>query len=157
MLDCDDNNTVDGDGCSSTCSVEAGWTCSSGSSSTKSTCTSICSAGYIYNSSSSSCNEFCGDGKLYVLQCDDGNNLDGDGCSSTCTLEPGFDCTAGTPTLATFCHVTCSTGYIWNTGASACQEVCGDGFRYVLQCDDGNTDNGDGCSASCQTESGYTC
>lgn len=28
VLACDDGNTVDGDGCSSTCTIEAGWTCS---------------------------------------------------------------------------------------------------------------------------------
>jgi cysteine-rich repeat protein len=27
---CDDGNTVDGDGCSSTCLVETGWTCTGG-------------------------------------------------------------------------------------------------------------------------------
>lgn len=38
-----------------------------------------------------------------------------------------------------------------------CQEVCGDGRRFVVQCDDGNTVNGDGCSSTCTVESGYTC
>lgn len=35
---CDDGNTLDGDGCSSTCSVEKGWKCNSTSTSVPSTC-----------------------------------------------------------------------------------------------------------------------
>ena len=27
-----------------------------------------------------------------INECDDGNLIDGDGCSSTCTIEPGFEC-----------------------------------------------------------------
>lgn len=37
-LQCDDNNTLDGDGCSSVCTVEADFTCSGGSSLTPSAC-----------------------------------------------------------------------------------------------------------------------
>ena len=37
-------------------------------------------------------------------------------------------------------------------------QVCGDGFRTTLeQCDDGNTNEGDGCNLLCQTEPGYLC
>lgn len=32
---CDDGNTLNGDGCSSTCKVEAGWTCSGGTPTSK--------------------------------------------------------------------------------------------------------------------------
>ena len=36
--------------------------------------------------------------------------------------------------------------------------VCGDGvIEGTEQCDDGNTVNGDGCSSTCQVESGFTC
>eukprot|EP00347_Sterkiella_histriomuscorum_P013569 403364213 len=38
LLQCDDGNTLNGDGCSSTCSIESGWTCSGGNSTTKDTC-----------------------------------------------------------------------------------------------------------------------
>ena len=39
--------------------------------------------------------EICGDGlNLGSLECDDGNTNDGDGCSSTCKLESGYECTA---------------------------------------------------------------
>ena len=66
---CDDHNLVDGDGCSSSCTLEPD--CSTGTCLTK-----------------------CGDGmKLPPEQCDDGNAVDGDGCSSTCMIETGFSCT----------------------------------------------------------------
>ena len=36
--------------------------------------------------------------------------------------------------------------------------VCGDGFRHPSEmCDDGNMDSGDGCSAVCEQELGFTC
>jgi fibro-slime domain-containing protein len=36
--------------------------------------------------------------------------------------------------------------------------VCGDGLKFPQEaCDDGNTINGDGCSAACQVEGGFTC
>lgn len=35
---CDDGNTINGDGCSSTCKIEAGWNCRGGSPNTKDTC-----------------------------------------------------------------------------------------------------------------------
>jgi cysteine-rich repeat protein len=42
------------------------------------------------------CTSACGDGLILPSdneECDDGNATDGDGCSSTCTIEPGFTCT----------------------------------------------------------------
>jgi len=41
--------------------------------------------------------------------------------------------------------------------SNLCLEVCGDGRRFTLGCDDGNNVNGDGCSADCNVEVGYTC
>lgn len=38
-----------------------------------------------------------------------------------------------------------------------CWEVCGDGLRFVLACDDGNTIAGDGCDPFCHVEEGFTC
>lgn len=68
---CDDANTVSGDGCSETCSVEPGWDCSSGP------CVQA----------------NCGDGVVYPSEeCDDGGHVDGDGCSADCHYEPGYLC-----------------------------------------------------------------
>jgi cysteine-rich repeat protein len=44
-----------------------------------------------------------------------------------------------------------------NNFNSFCSEICGDGKRFILQCDDGNTINGDGCSNTCTIESSWIC
>jgi cysteine-rich repeat protein len=38
-----------------------------------------------------------------------------------------------------------------------CVDKCGDGNLYTLSCDDGNLNNGDGCSSSCTVEPDYVC
>jgi len=63
---CDDGNTVEGDGCSSSCQIEVP--------------PPRCGDGIFHPDN----NE----------QCDDGNNNDGDGCSSICQVEPNFPPTA---------------------------------------------------------------
>ena len=35
-------------------------------------------------------------------------------------------------------------------GATILGEICGDGVRFVDECDDGNTNDGDGCSRNCE-------
>jgi cysteine-rich repeat protein len=48
--------------------------------------------------SSGACIEVCGDGKNFGNEmCDDGNLDDGDGCSSTCEVEPDYQCGGGYP------------------------------------------------------------
>jgi fibro-slime domain-containing protein len=67
-------------------------------------------------------------------------NGDGTGCSKTCSKEP-------------ICRGTTGTG-----ATHACAAVCGNGnVETGEQCDDGNTRAGDGCSPTCQTESGFSC
>lgn len=44
------------------------------------------------------------------------------------------------------------------TSADVCTEICGDGMaRGVLDCDDGNLVNGDGCDSTCNIEFGWAC
>lgn len=48
-----------------------------------------------------------------------------------------------------------------------CIDKCGDGWKFTSSeviglynynnCDDGNTNNGDGCSSDCQVEENYVC
>ncbi len=65
---CDDNNIANSDGCSSTCSVESGWSCSGQPS--------ICTR-----------NPVCGNGVIEgTEQCDDGNRISDDDCDNTCKL-----------------------------------------------------------------------
>jgi cysteine-rich repeat protein len=44
--------------------------------------------------------------------CDDGNNLDDDGCSSTCSIEPGWVCSGGTTTTLDTCSDLCGDGKV---------------------------------------------
>ena len=70
---CDDNNGLGGDGCSSACQAEDGFFCMG----VPSTCYSV-----------------CGDGKVVGTEtCDDSQSppQDGDCCSATCQLEPNCE------------------------------------------------------------------
>lgn len=62
--------------------------------------------------------------------------------------------------------LSCSSSYVcdqcrpefnFDAGSLLCIELCGDGKRFVLECDDGNTNDGDGCSMDCKIEPGYIC
>lgn len=94
---CDDANALDGDGCSSLCVPEPGFSC---------------------GGEPSTCATTCGDGVLSPTEgCDDGNTADGDGCNAGCGLEHGFAC-QGSPSV---CAATCGDGVI------AANELCDDG------------------------------
>ncbi len=77
------------------------------------------------------------------------------------TLQAGsYNVTEGSHTGYTVSYVGCS-GTFSPTAPTTCTvtntyiPVCGDGTPYGReQCDDGNTTNGDGCSATCTIESG---
>jgi cysteine-rich repeat protein len=159
---CDDSNTNNGDGCSSTCTVEANYECPS----PRTSCNPICGDGKkignevcdtngapgCINSCSkvdphytcstnagtklTTCTPICGD---YIVvspeTCDDGNTADGEGCSSTCQIETGYNCPQGHD-----CFVKCGNGIITSPE----------------DCDDGNENNGDGCSSTCKFEKGWS-
>ena len=78
---CDDQNTSNGDGWSSTCTIETGFTWSGGGVNSNDVWSTI-----------------CGDGKKVVGKeaCEDGNLVNGDGCSSTWAVETGYSCSGGT-------------------------------------------------------------
>ena len=38
-----------------------------------------------------------------------------------------------------------------------CLDECGDGKRVFVECDDGNLNDGDGCSSTCEIEENYKC
>jgi cysteine-rich repeat protein len=133
---CDDGNTTNGDGCSSTCQTEP----------------------------PPPPPPACGDGTVDAgEQCDDGNTANGDGCSSTCQTEPppppppacgdgtvdaGEQCDDGNTTNGDGCSATCQT-----EPPPPPPPCCGDGnVDAGEQCDDGNTSRGDGCSATCTLE-----
>ncbi len=157
---CDDGNIINGDGCSSACAKEAGWTCTApatavsvcqkcGNSKTSGTetcddgnttsldgCSNVCAieSGFSCTASATAisvCHK-CGDSKTTATEtCDDGNTTSLDGCSSTCAIEPGYSCTVS------------------SSAVSVCQK-CGDGVKSGTEvCDDGNTTSYDGCNGTC--------
>lgn len=111
---CDDGNTDDGDGCSSTCAIEDGWTCSG----EPSECSDTPPAAT------------CGDGVVQAGEaCDDGNTRDSDGCSSSCTVEDGWAC-SGEPSSCTRTadEPVCGNGIVERgeacDGHDSCNEDC---------------------------------
>ncbi|MCC6621559.1 MAG: DUF4215 domain-containing protein [Deltaproteobacteria bacterium] len=151
---CDDGDAEGGDGCSSLCQTEAGWIC-----------------GY----QPGECRQVvCGDGAIewddtgaVWEECDDGDAEPGDGCSDQCRLEPGWVCD-----FEGCRAIVCGDGHLDGVGpggpkaerADADQAKAaippgggGGGSGLPEQCDDGNTDSGDGCDADCQPEKGWVC
>ena len=87
--ECDDGNTANGDGCSSTGIIESGYTCSG---------------------EPSVCNVIYGDGTIIGSEeCDDGNLVDGDGCSSTGIIEEGWSCSGEPSVCIPDCQFTSSS------------------------------------------------
>jgi fibro-slime domain-containing protein len=119
--ECDDGNTVGGDGCSPACQIEADYvcptppmagpcvkdmcgnghlasfeTCDDGNTMSGDGCSGDCTMiepGWECRVPGKKCVPLCGDGKITgTEQCDDGNAVSGDGCSSTCLVEAGSTC-----------------------------------------------------------------
>jgi len=146
---CDDGNTVNGDGCQADCQlpvcgdniVDPGEQCDDGNTVNGDGCQADCQL------------PVCGDGILDAgEQCDDGNTINGDGCENDCTFTPAPVCGDGIVNG----NEQCDDGNSVN--GDGCENdctftpapVCGDGIvNGNEQCDDGNTINGDGCENDC--------
>jgi cysteine-rich repeat protein len=91
------------------------------------------------------------------LPCFDGAFSDGEtdvDCGGTCPVncEDGKDCKVGSDCISQVCE-TNDMGFL-----KCVSPPCGDLDVSGLEtCDDGNTAGGDGCSATCQAEPGFTC
>ena len=179
---CDDGNNVTGDGCASNCTIEIGYDCSSeekersvcyrqvcgdgvrvagedcdaggGPGCDNATCVALvgfdCSTP-VYNLST--CVSVCGDGLVVGNEtCDDGNGANDDGCSSSCAIETGYNCSSlsnGTSVCLLKDGFGCSGGGCF---------LCGNGFReFPEQCDDGNVGDLDGCNGTCHREKLFNC
>jgi cysteine-rich repeat protein len=112
----------------------------------------------------------CGNGLRDGLEaCDDSNTAPGDGCDSTCTVELGWECGSLGP-----CKPVCGDGHMVGPepcdddnndpldGCDRCVLTCGNGTREIgpvvkEACDDGNVNNGDGCTSTCIVEDGWVC
>ena len=110
----------------------------------------------------------CGDSVIDPGEaCDDGNDMTGDGCTPECVSET---CGDGTADSTEACDgddlggFTCAD-FGFNDGAVVCDacaidfsgcffNACGDGsLGGSEECDDGNREDGDGCSRRCRLES----
>ncbi len=146
---CDDGNTVDGDGCSATCqleycgngTVDGSEICDDGNNIDGDGCNSACQL------------ERCGNGTLDASEiCDDGNNIDGDGCSASCLSDES----CGNGVVDAAAGEGCDDGNsIDGDGCSAVcgLEYCGNGVvDHGEVCDDTNVMSGDGCSSDCMSD-----
>jgi len=151
--ECDDGNTVSGDGCSFACrteppapgcgngTIDPGEECDDGNTTAGDGCSDACVI-----------EPGCGNGLAENgEECDDGNITAGDGCSATCTIEsvcgdgaltPGEECDDGNTTAGDGCDGTC-----------VLEPACGNAkLEGTEECDDGNTTAGDGCDGTCLIE-----
>jgi cysteine-rich repeat protein len=171
--ECDDGNRIGGDGCSTSCQVEPGATCEGTQGGAGGPCilcgdgeidagTEECDDGNRYDRDgcSSTCDEEpgwtcpgagqpcykCGNGIKEVGEaCDDGNATNTDGCTNLCAISDGYTCEVLSGQAKSTCD-RCGNGVI------KLQDVA---LREA--CDDGNTNDNDGCSSACEVEGTYTC
>ena len=155
----DDGNTANGDGWSSTWTIETGASWYGGSITSKDTWV-FCNAGYYQNTLvPTQWIIKCGDGlRAGSEKCDDGNTSSGDGCSSDCSsVEAGFVCSGGSPTSKDT-WTKWGTGFYQNDATNPTLWVSkwGDGIKVSSEaCDDGNLVSGDGCSSVWTIESRF--
>ncbi len=144
--ECDDNNTANGDGCSSSCTIEAAFFCLN-SNLTISNCGS-CSSNCLNCTTGVNCS-LCGNSFSLF------SNFTGDFCQADCSnVSECYICHI-TNSSQTICD-TCNLGY--GLSNNLCNPICGDGFLMLgEECDDGNNANGDGCDFNCSIEAGYAC
>ena len=154
---CDDGNTVSGDGCSPDCVVEKGWTCAGGR-----VCTKLISV----------CKTICGDWfSVGSEECDDGNTVSGDGCSASCKREQQSSVSSiqsssrssasssvqSSSQSSAFLSMMSSSS-VSSLSGDVCETICGDWkVKGDEECDDGNTVGGDDCSAVCTREVRWCC
>ena len=124
---CDDGNTISGDGWSSTCAVENGWDWTGGSLSSTDHCSIVWGNGILTSQ---------------YEEWDDGNRISGDGCNIFWKIESGW-----TWTTNFSAPINSIWSEVWGDGKNIGMKPW----------DDGNTQNGDGCSSSWTIESGFTC
>lgn len=159
---CDEGVATPSGGCDSNCQIVEGFACPVAGSA----CFAIT----------------CGDGVVQGLEeCDDGGlctgvgvacSVDSDcGAGEKCFLDQcRASCTADAqcggsetcePRAGDGCNPACKTENIFACDSTgSCDPECGDGVTLAAvgeECDDGNTVSGDGCSAVCTVETGYTC
>ncbi len=161
--ECDDGNSANNDGCSSTCLYEGSKICATASDD------NCCGNSEIEISTADNIAE----------NCDDGNTVSADGCSNTCLAEgsASVNATCGNNDIAfdatSYAGETCDDGN--NASGDGCSRLClkegskslsalgnalcGDGeiTSPYENCDDDNVTDGDGCSSICVREGWEKC
>ena len=167
--ECDDGNSLPGDGCNGQCQeepyseckvpgepctstiacgdgkVDPGEFCDDANNEDDDGCSSDCinqDPAFYCPTPGEPCVRLyaCGDSRVNGSdECDDGNNEDDDGCSSDCKIEEGFSCRR--------------PGQLCSPA-----KKCGNGaLDEGEECDDGALEPGDGCSAFCTEEPYWNC
>ncbi len=169
---CDDGNTVNGDGCNNNCLYSCSnpttdctgtpapcdkWACGAAShacqsvpDSTKNDTT--CGSALVCNASGS-CVNACGNGIVDTGEaCDDGNTVNGDGCNNNCQFScsnPATDCSGSAGTCQKWscngthqCAAVADTNQNGNTCGSG--QVCASGVCGT-SCGNGHVDPGEAC------------
>ena len=90
-------------------------------------------------------------------QCDTGYDYSDVQTCIICKVVGCTNCSASNVNKCTTCNN--SMGYYNSAGSNICSSQCGDGILVSAHedCDDGNTDNNDGCSSTCTIETSFTC
>ena len=134
-----------------------------------------CGAGLVCRSGTCA-SAGCNNGYLEPGEdCEDRNAVNGDGCDNDChwSCPTNSDCSDGNvcngaESCQSSAHTCQSATSVANNTSCGGSRVCWNGVCVTPSCrngkregseacDDGNSDNGDGCSASCQVETGWQC
>ena len=132
--ECDDGNTVEGDGCSAECTVETGWQCSGATDREPDTCSVVCGDGRQLSSGccdDAECSRECSP----IWGCDDGNLEDNDGCSKSCSVESGYSCWPGD--LNSLSPCLCNRARI----SASSEHTCAIDDKAKISCWGNNTNN----------------
>ncbi|CAD8138090.1 unnamed protein product [Paramecium pentaurelia] len=147
--ECDDKNDIPYDGCYQ-CIYQCQESCNKCE---KGICVEPCINGM--EMINDKCQSFCGN---FIVeeneQCDDNNNIQYDGC---------YQCQFSCPLYCSICDEgmcqECNLNYYYDNLTFSCYSKCGDGIltSETEQCDDNNTNSGDGCSSICMIEYDWIC
>ncbi|CAK78608.1 unnamed protein product (macronuclear) [Paramecium tetraurelia] len=147
--ECDDKNDIPYDGCFQ-CIYQCQESCNTCE---KGVCIDQCKNGMP--KVNGQCQSYCGNQIVEENeQCDDNNSIQFDGC---------YLCEYSCPLYCSICEEgkcqECNLHFYYDNSTFSCQSVCGDGIltSETEQCDDSNTNPGDGCSSVCMIEQDWIC
>ncbi|MFH0851288.1 MAG: DUF4215 domain-containing protein [Candidatus Peregrinibacteria bacterium] len=159
---CDDGNATAGDGCSNSCTIETGWACTCDNTG-RSTCTRLCGNGRTDLSEECDNGSICRGGSRTGQMCyssSDCSTSNGRCTNGVCSGKPSLFCATDRDCVElSECVYNTQKDLTCSNQCKRTRPVCGDAFcsAQYERCDDGNTVNGDGCTASCTVERNWSC